>query len=152
MIEETSVVGPVEVSLWDSEGNLKAFKKFNMVCDAGLALLAGRLIGTADPVTHMAVGTDATATAPTQTALLGEVARVAVETPTQVTTVVANDTAQFMATFGPGVGTGALHEAALLTADVGGTMLSRLTFGTVTKEAADTLGITWGIQFKREQP
>lgn len=49
--------------------------------------------------------------------------------------------------FGPGVNTGAWTEAGMFSASSGGTMFSRQTFGVVTKEAGDTVVITWQITF-----
>lgn len=49
------------------------------------------------------------------------------------------------ATFGPGVNTGAITEAGLFSANVAGTLFARQVFGIKTKDAGDTLTITWEI-------
>ncbi len=90
---------------------------------------------------YLAIGSDATAPAVGQTALLGELARSAgVITPT-----FASHTLTFVETFGAGVGTGTITEAALLTAAVAGTMFNRLTFAGIPKAAGQTLEVTIDI-------
>ena len=54
---------------------------------------------------------------------------------------------QNVATFGPGVDTGAITEAGLFSASSGGTMFARNVFSVVNKEAGNTFIITWQIQF-----
>ncbi len=69
--------------------------------------------------------------------------------PTRVNGVLANtnNVLENQASFGPGVNTGAWTEAGMFSASSGGTMFSRQTFGIVTKEAGDTIVITWQITF-----
>lgn len=71
-------------------------------------------------------------------------------TASNVTTTVTNDTAQWVATFGANVGTGAINEAGIFNATTAGTMLCRTVFGggtggVINKLASDTLTITWRV-------
>lgn len=138
--------GTLALVLTDALGNIVENRLLeNMIVTTGFGHATSRLIGVAQaPVGYMALGTGNTAAANTQTALVTEVGR-AVAAPTQVTTTLANDSVQWVATFAPGVGTGALTEAGLFNAVTVGTMLSRTVFGVVTKNAGDSLVITWKL-------
>jgi len=120
----------------------------NLVVTAGLQYIISRMKdATLGAMGFIGVGTSATAASAGQTALVAMVgSKVATDTaPTIVTKTVANDTLQFVTTFGPGVGTGALNEAGIFNAtDV---MLCRTVFasGVVNKGAGDTLVITWKV-------
>jgi hypothetical protein len=96
-------------------------------------------------MSHMAVGTDNTAPAAGQTALGTETARVALDSKTQGAGGDANKVT-YIATFGPGVGTGSLREAGIFNASSGGVMLARYTY-VYDKGALDTLVINWEIGF-----
>jgi hypothetical protein len=118
----------------------------NLVVNTGLAYISSRMKDTAAAVmSHMAVGTSATAAAAAQTALVAENGRVALTSTTIVTTTAANDAIQYVATFPPGTGTGALTEAGILNAASVGTLLSRTVFSVINKGALDSLTITWKI-------
>ena len=58
------------------------------------------------------------------------------------TTVTANQI-EFLATFAPGVCTGALTEAGVFNALAAGTMSCRTVFDTVNKGASDSITLTW---------
>jgi len=147
MINETiKARGLVAFTLVDENGNTKESGTHNLVVDAGLAFIASRMKdATAAVMSHMAVGTGTTAAADAQTALVTEAARVALTSTTIVTTTVTNDSVQYVATFNPGTGTGALTEAAVLNAASGGNMLARTVFPVINKGALDTLTITWKV-------
>jgi hypothetical protein len=51
----------------------------------------------------------------------------------------------YVASFGVGVGTGAVTEAGIFNASSAGTMLCRTEFAVVNKGADDSLSITWTI-------
>ena len=120
----------------------------NLVVTAGLGFVTSRMSGVASAVmSHMAVGTSNTAAAMGQTALVAEVARVALDSTTQVTTTVTNDSIQYVATFPAGTGTGALQEAGLLNNSSGGTMLCRTVYSVINKGALDSLVVTWKVVF-----
>lgn len=133
--------GQVRLVLRDKNGVIQMDKTVpNMVVTVGKNHIAGRMVGTPTVMSHMAIGTNATAVIAGDTALGTEVGRVSL---TSSTAVLADIT--YIATFGPGVGTGALTEAGILNAGSAGTMLCRTTFGVFTKSADDTLTVTWKV-------
>jgi hypothetical protein len=91
-------------------------------------------------MSHMAVGSNATAAAAGDTALGTELGRVALTSGTS-----ASNVATYVATFGTGVGTGAIVEAGILNAASAGTLLCHTTFAVVNKGANDTMTITWTV-------
>lgn len=144
--EKIRATGQVSFVLTDENGNIKQQDSKNLVVNPGLAFIASRMIGTtANVMSHMAIGTGTTAAADPQTALVTESARVALTSSTIVTTTVPNDSVQYVATFGPGVGTAAITEAGLFNAASAGTMLARTVFPVINKGALDTLTLTWKI-------
>lgn len=135
--------GTLNVSLYGSDGVLKEERNItNVVVDDGLDWIAARLYDTGipDEMSHMAIGSDSTAAASTDTALGTELGRVAL-----TSTTVTNSSIQYIGDFPAGTGTGAVVEAGVLNAATGGTMLCRTTFAVVNKGAADTLKITWTV-------
>ena len=141
--DELKVKGTVNVVIHDESGKQKEnFTIPNLVVDTGLAFIASRMKDTtATAMTHMAVGSGSTATAGGNTALGTQVgSRVSLTS----TTVTSNSTA-YVATFGAGVGTGALTEAGIFNASTSGTMLCRTVFAVINKGASDTMTITWTI-------
>ena len=144
--EKIRATGQVSFVLTDENGNVKQQDSKNLVVDSGLAFITSRMIGTTAAVmSHMAVGTGTTAAADAQTTLVTEAARVALTSSTIVTTTVSNDSVQYVATFGPGVGTAAITEAGLFNAAPAGTMLARTVFAVINKGALDTLTLTWKV-------
>lgn len=140
--EQPTPVGRLHIELFGQDGKLKgAFDVPNLVVDSGKAFIASRMKdATADVMSHMAVGTDNTAAAAGQTALLAEVARVAL-TSTNVT----GNVVTYVATFPAGSATGALTEAGLFNAASAGTMLCRTVFPVINKGALDAMTITWTV-------
>jgi hypothetical protein len=134
--------GRVAMVLRDANGNIKAEQEIrNLVVNAGLDYIASRMKdGTATAMSHMAVGSGTTAAAAGDTALGGELGRVALTS----TTVTSNAVA-YVATFNAGTGTGAVTEAGILNGASGGDMLCRTVFDVVNKAADDTLQITWTV-------
>lgn len=146
MIENVKAKGVLVLQLIDESGNIKEQHEENLVVTTGLAYIASRMKdATATAMSHMAIGTNATAATAAQTALITEAGRVALTSTTIVTTTVTNDTIQYVASFGPGTGTGAIVEAGILNAASAGTLLSRTVFSVINKGAADTLAITWKV-------
>jgi len=119
----------------------------NLVVDAGKEHVTARLKdNTSDNVmSHMAVGTTATAAAAGDTTLGGEVAASRTAFDAGFPDVSGTNTIVFETTFAAGVGTGALTEAGLFNAATNGTMLARTVFSTVNKGANDTMTITWTV-------
>lgn len=146
MIKENfNIKGDLRIILRDTvtgEVKLDRLEK-NLVVTAGKTYIASRMSdASATVMSHMAVGTDATAPAGTDTALFAEVSRVALTVAGGTPTANA---ILYSASFGPGVGTGALVEAGILNGASGGTMLSRTTFAVVNKGAADEMIINWTV-------
>jgi hypothetical protein len=146
LTDKIKATGQVSFVLTDENGNIKEQQDHNLVVDSGLAFIVSRMKDTTQgAMSHMAVGTGTTAASDAQTALVTESARVAFDSTTLVTTTVANDSIQYVATFNPGVGTAAITEAGLFNAASAGTMLARTVFAVINKGALDTLTITWKI-------
>jgi hypothetical protein len=150
MIQDTmKPQGTVELVLTDSTGAVKETKVSNIIVNTGKVFMTSRLFSTASDafIYHIGIGGDNTAAAVTQTGLISASgARIPTDTPTAVTTTIANDTIQFVAMFGVGETTLEVQEAGLFTALTAGTMIARTTFGLITKTPDDTLTITWKIQ------
>jgi hypothetical protein len=134
--------GRVAMVLRDANGNVKAEQEIrNLVVNAGLDYIASRMKdATATAMSHMAVGSGTTAAAAGDTALGGELGRVAL-----TSTTVTDNAVAYVATFGAGTGTGAVTEAGILNGASGGDMLCRTVFDVVNKAADDTLQITWTV-------
>lgn len=113
----------------------------NLVVTAGKGFVASRMGGTSAAVmSHMALGTNATAAAAGDTALGAEAGRVAL-----TSTTVFNNEITYVATFPAGTATGAITEAGIFNAGSGGTMLARTVFAAVNKGASDSITITWTV-------
>lgn len=144
MIDNQLVTGRLSYTLVDEAGNVKEeFEGPNLVVSVGLQFLASLLAGGAPTLmSHMAVGSSATAPAPANTTLGSELGRVAF-----TSTSASLNNVLYSATFPPGTGTGTIAEAGLFNNSVGGTMLSRSTAISVIKAAGDTLNVVWTITF-----
>lgn len=142
--------GTLEISLVNEHGvEIDNRKVENLVVNTGKAYAVQSLLKTTNTppaITHMGLGTGAVAAAATDTTLGTEQGTRGAVSTSNVTTTVANDTAQYVATFAAGNGTGAITELGLFTASTAGTMLSRTVFAAVNKAATDSLTITWKIQ------
>lgn len=147
MINETiKTTGELHIVLRDANGNIKEQKTVpNLVVTIGKNVIASRLTGIATAVmSHMAVGTSSTAPIAADTTLGIEIAA----SRTALTTaggVAAGNVVTFTTTFGAGVGTGAVVEAAIFNAATAGSMLCRTVFSVVNKDAADTMTISWAV-------
>jgi len=146
-IDNVKLKGSLELVLRDQFGNIKEKRlEKNLVVTVGLAYIVSRMKdATATAMSHMAVGTNNTAAAAGNTTLNTEIARVALDSTTLVTTTVTNDSIQYVATFGAGTGTGALVEAGILNAASAGTLLCRTVFSVINKGALDSLTVTWKV-------
>lgn len=134
--------GVLNIVLRDENGEVKEeITVPNLVVDAGLDFIASRMVGTASSVmSHMAVGSGTTNPAAGDTTLESELGRVALTSSTAT-----NNAVEYVATFGAGVGTGAITEAGILNASSGGTLLCRTEFAVVNKGASDSMTITWTV-------
>lgn len=146
MIKDSiTVKGYVSLVLTDSNGNIKEQHKDNLVVNSGLAHIISRLKDTTSAaMSYIAIGQGATVPSVSQTSLVSEIHRVS-SVSTIVTTNIANDSLQYAASFGPGIANGVIREAGIFNDPTAGTMLSRVSFGDITKSAGDTLTITWKI-------
>jgi len=140
MNERLHLKGEFEVKLFDENGRLKTYRKVeNLTVDTGFSAICDMMgQGGVSPFKYCAIGTGTTGPTSSDTALESEVARVEGGYTKISNTQWKND-----ATFGAGVGTGAITESGLFNASSGGTMLCRQTFAVVNKGDNDTLVITW---------
>ncbi len=138
------ISGKLRIVVTDALGMVKVDKEEkNLVVTAGKGYIASRMVGTSSAVmSHMAVGTDNTAAALGQTALLAQITggRVALTSGTASGAIVT-----YVATFGAGVGTGAIVEAGIFNDSTAGTMLCRTVFDVVNKGADDSMQVTWTV-------
>lgn len=141
--EDFPIKGDLHIVVRDAQtGQVKVDRlEKNLVVTAGKSWIASRMgSASAAVMSHMAVGTNNTTPAGTDTTLNTEIARVALTSST-----VNSNTIQYVATFPAGTGTGALVEAGILNAASVGTLLSRTTYTVVNKGAGDEMTITWVI-------
>lgn len=121
----------------------------NLVVTAGKNWVTSRMnAATAGVMTHMAIGTGTTAAAVGQTALVTEVARVALTTSggsvsSNVITYTATIPADTPDVTAPA--TAAITEAGVFNANSAGTMLARTVFTAINKGELDTMTISWDI-------
>lgn len=139
----TKIKGKLAIVLKDKDGNIKYERKVNnLVVDTGLAYIASRMKdATANPMTHMAVGSGTTAPSASNTDLQSILGSREVLDSTDVT----GSSVSFSCGFEAGEGTGAITEAGLFNSVTGGTMLCRTTFAVINKGASDTLSIVWTV-------
>jgi hypothetical protein len=147
-IQQGSQVCPkgwVTVTKSNEQGQItEQFEVPNLVVTTGKVYIAGKMIATnADvPVamTHMGIGTGTASPLAEDTTLGTQTGRVLLSGNLQ-----ENNAITYTATFPAGTGTGAITEAAIFNASTGGTMLCRTVFPVVTKQAGDTIAITWKV-------
>lgn len=144
MQDNLRLIGHINLKLYGSDGILKQeIDKPNVVVTVGKVYLASWLAAVSQAgyfMQYIGLGTGATGASASDTTLQTELA-------TRVAgTITSNSTTwQNMATFGPGINTGALTESGLFTASSGGIMMARQTFGTLTKAAGDTVVFSWTL-------
>lgn len=141
-IENLKLSGKLKVVLTGEDGSVKDTREIdNLVVSAGITFIASRMKdATATAMSHMAVGTGATAAAAGNTTLVTESARVTLTSTTANPTTVV-----YVASFPAGTGTAGLQEAGIFNAASAGTMLCRTTFSVINKGANDTMTVTWTI-------
>lgn len=143
IIENLQIQGDLNIKVFDASMSLVENRdEKNKVVDAGLTFILSRMSGTSKAaMSHMALGTGTTAAAAGQTDLVSLAgSRVALDSTTPSTTTIT-----YVATFGPGVATGAITEAGIFNAATGSDMLCRTVFPVVNKQSGDTIVITWTI-------
>lgn len=140
-IESIKATGEVKIDITRADGSLESVEIKNLVVSAGLNYIVSRMKdATATAMSHMAIGSGNTAAAAGNTTLGTELGRVAL-----TSTTVSSNTIQYVATFPAGAGTGSVTEAGILNASTSGTLLCRTVFGVVTKDAGDSMTITWTV-------
>lgn len=140
--ETTTMSGRLNIVVKKADGSIKQeFETENLVVDTGLAYIADRMADAAEgAMSHMSIGSGTAVEAAADTTLGTELDRVALSSTTQTDNQVV-----YVASFGAGVGTGAVTEAGLFNANTAGTMLCRTKFDVVNKAADDSMTITWTI-------
>jgi hypothetical protein len=131
--------------LFDENGNLKYEDAgHNLVTLAGFDLASQRLWSTqtgSPSVTYIAIGSGTVAASTANTALGGELSRMAgTYAHTDGQTNLSHT-----ATFAAGAGTGSITEAGMLNSGATGYLLCRQTFAQIAKGASDSLQITWAF-------
>jgi hypothetical protein len=112
-----------------------------LIVTTGKNYITNRMANAADAVmSHIAVGTSATAAALADTTLVAEIARAA-----NSSAIVTANIITYSATFEVGVGTGAITEAGIFNNAVAGTMLARTTFAVINKTAGDVIIFNWAV-------
>lgn len=131
------------ITLYGADGEKKDYREGrNVITENGLDFVASFLnsaAATASTFTqrYIAIGTDATTEAASNTVLGAEAAR-----HTGVVSYVSDAIYRVTATFASGVGTGAIVEYGLLSSNTNGTMFSRDTEAVINKGANDVLTVT----------
>lgn len=140
--EQLKASGSLRVVVTGKDGQVKEEREFkNLVVTVGKNFVASRMVGTsANVMSHMAIGSSSTAAAAGDTALGGELGRVALASASATDNVVT-----YTATFPAGTGTGAVVEAGIFNAASAGTMLCRTVFAVVNKGADDAMSVTWTV-------
>lgn len=142
MIQETvKATGALQIKLYGPDGALKQEQNVkNLVVTTGKGYIASRMVSTPTAMSHMAIGSGTIDPVVGNTTLGTELGRVALTSSTAVAAVVT-----YIASFGAGVGTGAVTEAGIFNAASAGTMLCRTEFAVINKGADDSLSITWTV-------
>lgn len=142
--ETLKATGKVFVTVTGANGEVKQqFEVPNLVVTTGKNHIAAKIAATTNSpaaMTHMAIGTGSTAPAAGDTTLGTETGRVSLSG-----SVVSTNTITYTATFPAGTGSGDITEAGIFNASTVGTMLCRTTFPTVTKQAGDSIAVTWVV-------
>jgi hypothetical protein len=144
----TTLKGEWFVTLYGPDGEVKQKAQgFNVVTDVGKEFIASFLGSAAAGAAtftakYIAIGSDATAEAASNTALGTELSRT-----TGTVSYVSNQIYQISATFAAGSGTGAVAEYGLLSSSTAGTLVARDTEAVINKGASDTLTVTAQLTF-----
>lgn len=142
--EAPKLTGYIKFDLYAADGSLKQHEEVkNVVVTVGKSYLADWLTQATQAdyfMRYIALGEGTTAASASDTTLEDELA-----TRVAGTLSSASNVWQNIASFGPGVNTGAITESGIFSASSAGTMLARQVFPVVNKGAGDTLQVTWQI-------
>lgn len=146
--QAVTITGRWRMELHGPGGELKQdVRGTNVVCTNGKEFLASFLYSAvvaaaSFTMKYVAIGSDSTAEAASNTALGVELSR-----HTGTVSYVSNQIYQVKATFATGSGTGAITEYGLFSANSGGTLFARDTESVINKGASDTLTVTAQFTF-----
>lgn len=144
--ETIQAKGRIKFDLFDSSGNLKETREINnVVVTVGKNFLADWLTQATQStyfMQYIGLGTGTNAANASDTGLQTELSTRVAGTLTPSANVWQN-----VASFGPGVDTGAITESGIFSASSGGTLFARQTFAVINKGAGDSLQVTWQVTF-----
>lgn len=144
--ENVTPKGRIKFDLYDASGKLKETREINnVVVTVGKNYLATWLTAATQAdyfMRYIALGTGTNAANASDTTLQTELSSRVAGTLTPSANVWQN-----VASFGPGVNTGAITESGIFSASSAGTMFARQTFAVINKGAGDSLQVTWQVTF-----
>ena len=121
----------------------------NLFVTGGRSWILGQLEtvnqNTALSISHIALGSVTVAPVSTDSALGGEVLRVAIGTFVTSTLTVAPPSVSFLASAATNQANTTLAEVGLFNSSAAGTMLARATFASVVKATSNTFNITYTV-------
>ena len=135
--------GELTILLKKATGDNEVYEFKNLAVSTGLNFIVSRMKEDTDAVmSHMSVGEGTTAADLGDITLESEIAgsRVAL-----TSTTVTGNTITYVATFEPGVGTGAVTESGIFNDGTAGTMLCRKVFPVVNKQPGDSMTVNWTV-------
>ena len=137
-----TLTGKLHIEKFDENHNLiEEVDVPNLVVTVGKEHVAQRMISDSESkMSHMAIGSGLTAPAANNSTLGTELGRVVL-----LSSIRTGSNVTYTATFGAGVGTGAITEAGIFNDSTAGTMLCRTTFPVITKDGAQTIAISWTV-------
>lgn len=144
--ETLTAKGRIKFELFDASGKLKEIREINnVVVTVGKNYLATWLTAATQAdyfMQYIGLGTGTNAANASDTTLQTELSSRVAGTLTPSANVWQN-----VASFGPGVDTGAITESGIFSASSSGTMFARQTFAVINKGAGDSLQVTWQVTF-----
>ena len=145
-----SLRGDVALKVINQDGTIAHhFDMRNLIVNGGLDYIKELLLDSVNPtalttLTHIAIGSDGTAPAPTNVALGLEVVRRAFDSYTPQATGIATVATEFP----PGTGPGTFAEAALFDAASGGNMVNHVVFPSpITIDALQRIAVSMTLTF-----
>ncbi len=144
MLQKLKLVGRITGVLKKADGSIETFERNNLIVDTGVDFVCdclGKPSGRPSVLSYIGVGTGLAVADHTDTDLETPLTRVAATYAHTGST----DFFTMTATFGAGVGTGDLTEAGMFNAASSGTMMNRVVFSSIPKEAGDSLDITFTV-------
>jgi hypothetical protein len=140
----SNIKGHMSLKLYGADGKIKESRELdNTVTVLMDNHTAYRVANTgANVIGYMAVGTGDGSKTTASTGLTTSLSRVALDSM-----VATNNDVLFIATWAPGVGTGAIIEAGVIQGDNNTTLMLFNDFDVVNKGALDTIVINWTATF-----